>query len=139
MILNRTRCSDRHIEGFTLFETLVATMILAIGIVIVMQLFSGGLRSQKMSAHYSRAVFHGREKLEELLTFNELKEGEYSGKFGDGFSWFAQIFYVVPDPGRQRMKDLFTITVDIGWIEGAQEKHFTISTLRIAKRIAADK
>ena len=54
-------------KGFTLIETLVAVMILAISLVVVMQLFSGGLKSNKVSNDYLYGIFHAREKMEELL------------------------------------------------------------------------
>lgn len=70
-------------EGFTLFEVIVAVAIMAVSLVMVMQLFSAGLRSARASCDYTRAVVHARDKMEELS--HTLKGG--SGEFEDGFSW----------------------------------------------------
>jgi prepilin-type N-terminal cleavage/methylation domain-containing protein len=54
-------------KGFTLIETLVAMMLLAISFVIIMQLFSGGLKSSRVTTDYIYGIFHAREKMEEVL------------------------------------------------------------------------
>jgi prepilin-type N-terminal cleavage/methylation domain-containing protein len=54
-------------HGFTLLETLVAMMILSIALVIIFQLFSGALNAGHISEAHTRAVWHAREKMDELL------------------------------------------------------------------------
>ncbi len=70
-------------EGFTLIEVIVAMAILGISLVMVMQLFSMGLKSAKASCDYTIAVVHAKDKLEELsqTLVND------SGEFEDGFQW----------------------------------------------------
>ncbi|PIP37785.1 MAG: hypothetical protein COX19_15835, partial [Desulfobacterales bacterium CG23_combo_of_CG06-09_8_20_14_all_51_8] len=95
--MNRHRHFFRQIEdarGFTLIETLVAVMILAISLVVVMQLFSGGLKANRISNDYLYGIFHASEKMEELLLAPELLPGSFSGDFGDGYQWEAVIDFI---------------------------------------------
>ncbi len=127
-----------NFKGFTLVETLVAMMILATCLVIILQLFSGGLKAGRLSDEYTRAVFHAREKMEEILLTEELADGVAYGEFGDAFKWKAEIRYIEPAEEQEVKKmpaDMFRITVNVIWYEGNREKHFETSTLKIAKRV----
>ncbi|MEW6068963.1 MAG: prepilin-type N-terminal cleavage/methylation domain-containing protein [Nitrospirota bacterium] len=81
--------------GFTLIEVMVAIAILAIGIVTVMQLFSGGLRSGKAANDYTQAVIYAKGKMEEMLINPVSGSGESSeGSDFDNknnFRWEAEI------------------------------------------------
>ncbi|OPX41367.1 MAG: hypothetical protein B1H13_02455 [Desulfobacteraceae bacterium 4484_190.3] len=104
-------------NGFTLIETLVAMAILSISLVVILQLFSGGLKSSRLSDNYTRAIFHAREKMEEIFLNDNFTDGATEGEFSDG---------------------IFNIKVDVRWQEGSKEKHFEISTLRIAEKVTDD-
>src|SRR4030067_2710537 len=74
-------------SGFTLIEVIVAIAILAISLVMIMQLFSGGLRASRASCDYTRAIVHAKDKMEEL-SFEPVSG---SGEFEDGFKWESEI------------------------------------------------
>jgi general secretion pathway protein I len=74
-------------KGFTLLEVLVATMVLGIAVVIVMQLFSGGLDQARRAQDYTRAVFHARAKMEEVLLEPPAGPVSERGEFSDGYRW----------------------------------------------------
>ena len=74
-------------NGFTLFEVIVAVAILSISLVMVMQLFSAGLKSARSSCDYTRAVVHAKDKMEELADSLEAD----SGDFEDGFKWQTDV------------------------------------------------
>ncbi len=127
-----SRDSDR---GFTLLETLVAISILAISLVVILQLFSGGLKSSTLSDEYTRGIFHAREKMDEILLAGELTEGIISGEFDDGFKWKAEALHL----DIEEAKDIklpfraFNIKVDVMWDVGGREKHFAISAVKLVK------
>ena len=127
---------NQNNAGFTLLEVLVAMVLLSVSLVIVMQLFSGGLRSSGISEDYTRAVFHAREKMEEALVAKTLGTGEWTGDFGDGFQWRVAIGYPGENaegaPGKAAVS-LFRIDVDVFWKDGENERHVELSTLKIAK------
>jgi general secretion pathway protein I len=74
-------------SGFTLIEVIIAIAILGISLVMVMQLFAGGLRAARTSCDYSRAVIHAKYKMEEIF-INPVQD---SGSFDDGFKWEANV------------------------------------------------
>lgn len=119
--------------GFTLIETLVAMMILSISLVAILQLFSGGLRSARLSENYSRAVFHAREKMEEILVSDKMATGDLEGRFDDEFRWKAEIRHLDTVKDSNPSTDTFAIRVEIRWYEGEVQKRFDISTIRIAR------
>ncbi len=126
-------------SGFTLFETLAATMILAIALVVVLQLFSGGLRANTLSTQYTVAIFHAREKMEAILLSNVLADGQSAGGWDDGYAWRAEIArQQVQDPAvvQPQTQAIFSIDLTIDWPDGSHRRQFTISTLGLAK--AAD-
>ena len=126
-------------NGFTLIETLVAMAILSISLVVILQLFSGGLKSSRLSDNHTRAIFHAREKMEEILLNDNFTDGATEGEFSDGFEWKAQTLLLKPDQEEEEelpvdIFNIFNIKVDVRWHEGSKEKHFEISTLRIAEK-----
>ena len=129
------RCSD----GFTLIETLVAMSILSISLVVILQLFSAGLKSSKLSDNYTRAIFHAREKMEEILLDDNFTDREMEGEFSDGFEWKVQTLRLEPAQEEEAKLpvDIFSIKVNVNWHEGSKEKHFEISTLKTGEK--ADK
>jgi general secretion pathway protein I len=75
--------TDRGEKGFTLLEVIIAVAILGISLVLIMQLFSAGLRSARASCDFTRAVVHAKDKMEELSH----SMTNDSGDFEDGFRW----------------------------------------------------
>ena len=127
----------RLCDGFTLIEILVAMAILGICLVTILQLFSGGLKSSKVSDEYTRAIFHAREKMEEILLAEELTEEALAGDFGNGFEWNAEISRVQLDEEEDTRipVDTYAIKVQVQWSEGRHGKDFEISTLKIAEKV----
>ena len=121
--------------GFALIEILVAVSVLAISLVVIMQLFSGGLKARKLSEEYARGIFHAREKMAEILLAPDLSEGETQGKFEDGYQWRAVITRIIPEGREENIPvDLLNIKVSILWPEGEKEKDFAISTLKAVQK-----
>ncbi len=130
--------------GFTLMETLVAMMLLAISLVVILQLFSGGLKAGKIADDYTRAVFHARDKMEEFLLIDDFEEGTFEGTFDENYRWRVEIKLLEPeedgdeDEKEISLVDLFQVDVVILWPVGGREKMFQISTLKIAEKKPED-
>jgi len=122
-------------SGFTLIETLVAFMILAISLVVVMQFFSGGLKSNKLSSDYLYGIFHAEEKMEELLLSDNTLEENLSGDFGDGYSWQATVDLIESEDETESTLPVFVydITLDVSWRNGTRDKHFKIKTEKLSE------
>jgi general secretion pathway protein I len=128
--------------GFTLLEVLTAMMILTISIVVIFELFSGGLRSASLSNKYTRAIFHARAKMEATLLADTLMEGETEGIVNEDYRWRLSIVPLESeeDSGilKRSVETVFRLTVDIMWSDGEKERTFTIRTLHMAKGIKID-
>lgn len=131
--------TNRLNGGFTLIETLVAIMVLSISLVVILQLFSGGLKSGKTADDYTRAVFHAREKMEELLLIDDFEEGTFEGTLGNGYKWTVDIKFVEQEENEEDEQkalpvDLVHLDVSVLWPVGEKEKKFQISTLKIVEK-----
>lgn len=86
----------RGTRGFTLIEVLVATVILAIGLLAALTAFSMAARASGASRNDTVVPLLAEEKLAEvqMTPRDELVAGEWSGDFGDqypGYSWEVRI------------------------------------------------
>jgi len=114
-------------------ETLVAMTILSIGLVIIFQQFSGALSAGHISGSYTRAVWHAREKMEELLLHETFSEDIQEGDFEDGYRWRYRIEQAKTDgPPDPEGVETFTITVWVSWEQGRNTKQMDISALALA-------
>lgn len=129
------RMSPDSRRGFTLIEILVAISILAISLVVILQLFSGGLKSSRLSDEYTRGIFHAREKMDEILLARELTEGVISGQFDDDFKWRAEARHLdIPEAKEVKLPlRAFNISVDVMWNSGLQEKRFSVSAIKLVR------
>lgn len=150
--------NGREQKGFTLIETLVAIMILAICLTVILQLFSGGMKAARISGDYTRAVFHAREKMEEILLIRKMEEGSAEGRFDDGYGWAAEIALHEPsvesgaeialhepsgesgaeNPSPATEMKLFRITVSVYWDTDSRRRSFDLETLHLAEAKTRD-
>ena len=123
-------------KGFTLIEILVAISILSISLVLIFQLFSGGLKSSILSDQYTRGIFHAKERMEEILLSPEFTEEVSEGEFGDSYKWRSEIIRIEQEEEESSKLpfDTYNIKVDVMWYEGDKEKHFAISTIKVVEK-----
>ena len=79
-------------EGFTLIEAIVSLAILGISIVTILQLFSGGFRSIKVSDDYLRAAILAQNKMNELKSKSSIfinQEGVFEQD--DRYHWSLSV------------------------------------------------
>jgi general secretion pathway protein I len=115
-------------SGFTLVEVLVAFAITSVSLVMVLQLFSIGLRSSVSSCNYTTAIVHARDKMEEM----HIEPVQGSGTFEDGFEWESE---VLPFEGLNNAPEnddynLMNLKVKIIWLESNKKKSFEMETLK---------
>jgi len=124
--------------GFTLIEILVAISILGISLVVVLQLFSGALKSGRVSDEYTTGIFYAQETMEEVLLRTELSSGVEEGDFDDNYRWRAEILQLeqVEEEASKLPFETFQILVDVSWgrVTEGKEKHFQLSTLKVIKK-----
>lgn len=77
-------------KGFALIEAAAAIAILGMGIIALIELFSGGLRLAHSSEKHAEAVMLAKNVLAQQLIRNDLREGAARGSH-NGFEWEARI------------------------------------------------
>lgn len=116
----------RYSAGFTLLELVVATAILAIGLVALTQVFSRGLRSTGSSERVITATLIARLKLAELEEMAELTNGAESGDVAEpykGYTWDTEIEDVPESENLKRVR------VRIGWTEAGAPRDVALETI----------
>jgi general secretion pathway protein I len=121
--------------GFTLIEVVVAMAILAIGLTIIIELFSGGLRLGRTSVEYTKAVNYARMKMEEVFLKQTIEEGSEEGTFDDTYRWQIDVkrVDVLQAENRSDFKppaELFQVKINILWKSGAKERSTRIESFR---------
>ena len=112
-------------RGFTLIEVIVAFTILSVSLVMVMQLFSAGLKASRATCDYTQAVIYAKDIMEEISGSSE----QDSGEFEDGFLWETEI---TPYEDAEGLIDnLMQIKVKITWADVfRRDKHLELVSLK---------
>jgi general secretion pathway protein I len=121
--------------GFTLLEVLVSFAIVAIVLTMIMQLFSGSLRSAALGRSYGEATLLADRKMNEILEANEPpgEEGySESGEMDGGYFWQANVTpYEEFAPEDENFPlTLYRIEVTVSWGEGERERQVALSTVK---------
>ncbi len=117
----------------------MAIAILGVGLGILLELFSGGLRSARVSEEYSKALWYGRTKMEEMLITKNLSEGVTEDAFDSQYSWKSEVTKDNPSVGQQENVeanlpvDLYKIKVQVTWQSGRGQRSLEMESLRAFK------
>jgi prepilin-type N-terminal cleavage/methylation domain-containing protein len=139
----RGRCEASQ-RGFTLLEVMIATAIMAVGIVGALELFSGSLRLAGNADRQSAATVLARSLVDEELWRDVLEDNQRDGTEG-GFAW-----RVVTHPidreliGREERDQaethdvaeemgLWLIEAQVSWESPTGRKSLALETARIGK------
>jgi len=128
-------------RGFTLIEIVVALAILGVGLIVIIELFAGGLRLGRTSEEFSKAVSLARMKLEEVSLNPVLQEGSETGEFDKDFRWQVDvkkvdILPVERPPEFQPLVEFYRVKVDVLWKSGSKERITGIETYRTVQGVA---
>lgn len=117
--------------GFTLVELVIAFVLLAIGIVAILELVGQSALNARLARNRTQAALLAQQRMEELLSQPDLQPGISEGNFGDRFPqfrWRAQIEQVSgsADPAQA---PLYRLTVVVEWQEGTRPQSVQLDTL----------
>jgi general secretion pathway protein I len=133
--------SDRNVfstTGFTLIEVVVAMAILGIGLTVIIELFSGGLRLARTSVEYTKAVNYARMKMEEMRVKQTIEEGSEEGEWDGTFRWQVETKRVDILPAQvgtdyKPPVDLFQVKINVLWKSGTKERSTGLETYKAVK------
>jgi len=134
----KTHPSNRN-KGFTLIEVVVALAILGVGLTVIIELFSGGLRLARASVEYTKAVNYARMKMEEMTLKPAVQEGTEEGESDDGaFRWQVgvkkvDLLSIDKSVDYKPPIELFQVKVDVFWRSGSKERSASIQSFRAIK------
>ncbi len=122
-------------RGFTLIEVVVSLALLGIGLLVIIELFSGGLRLGRVSEEYTKAAHYGRMKLDELSLKPAIEEGVEEGEFNEDYRWRIETKRVnlLPFEGETDFKppvELFQVKIDVFWRSGLKERSVRLESYR---------
>ena len=132
------RSGRKKAPGFTLIEVVVAMAILSIGLVVIIELFGGGLRLGRVSEEYTKAAGYARIKIEEISLDKSLAEGVYQGEFDSNYRWQVEVKRVdlIP-PGKdityRPSVALYRVRIDVLWRSGLKDRVASIESYRLLK------
>jgi general secretion pathway protein I len=125
-------------RGFTLVEVVVAMAILGISLVMIIELFSGGLRLGRASEEYTVAAQLARQKIEEIALSKKVAEGIEEGEFDATYRFQVEVKKIdlllfANETDYKPPADLYQIQVRIIWKSGSKERTTRIETFRAVK------
>jgi prepilin-type N-terminal cleavage/methylation domain-containing protein len=134
------RTQDLSPSGFTLLEVMVALMIMGIGLVSVLELFSGSIRLGVKASQRTQAAIYGQNVMDRIFAQEQLEDGEVSGELPNGYAWRARVQEIYPDDDNDRLRPedenetdflhLKEVEVSIVWQENFGQQEFVLHALR---------
>jgi general secretion pathway protein I len=99
-------------RGFTLIEMMVATILLAIGVVGALSAFSSATHATAVAEETHTAALLAQQQMTQIeLQPDSLTGGDQQGDFGDSYPGFRWQQSIEPT----EYQDLFKVTVTIQW------------------------
>ncbi len=127
--------SDRHLQGYTLIEVLVAMTILVMSLTVLFRIFSTGLRNVDISADYARAVIVAETQLAAAGLDVELRRGQTEGTVNERFYWLRTVetYVLTGKSGDQEMPvSAFLVTVAVEWEHRGRTRQVSLNSIRLA-------
>ena len=127
--------TDRHQQGFTLLEVLVALVVTGLAVGAAFHLFGTAFKGQTQAERATSAILFAQTKLAETGAAPLLVEGRRSGRTADGLRWqtdvtaYRDVARPLPD-GLPVLAFVVTVTVDWEGRGGA----VTLSGMRLRER-----
>ena len=119
--------------GFSLLEVIVALAIMAMGFVTVSQLFSGSVRSIRLSEQYLKGTTLAHSKLGEFEVKN-YRISELEGTFPDEkeYRWKLELSpYTTSLNNRKNNIQLSEVTLNVLWEDAGKKREVELNTLKL--------
>jgi prepilin-type N-terminal cleavage/methylation domain-containing protein len=137
---NRRRDRRRvRINGFTLFEVVIALAIAALGLSFMMSAASSGLANAGLANQFISATRLAQSHLAEVGVTTALNPGVRSGADAEGYTWQTRISTPVVQAGPPAGDTipplrLYTIDVTVGWRDGDLPRSVSLRSQRTLRQ-----
>lgn len=125
------RRRNSRTQGFTLLEVLVAFTILALMMGVLLQVFSGGLRTAEVARNHAVGALLAQSKLAAIGIEEPLVEGERTGDFDNGYRWRYSIDRYQEHDGEEEEIVPYRLTLTVEWGPAGSGGSVTLTTLRL--------
>ena len=137
--MSNVRAQRLRQKGFTLIEVVIALAILGMSLIMIIELFSGGLRLGRTSGEYTTAVNYARMKMEEVRLKPPIEEGTEEGEFNDSYRWQVDVkkIDILPlekDRDFDPPAELFQVKINIIWKSGGKERSMGLESYQTVKQ-----
>jgi prepilin-type N-terminal cleavage/methylation domain-containing protein len=133
LIRIKARPRGREVDGFSLLEVLVATTLMGVLLVVLLQVLTTALRAQETSMDQIQALLVAEKVLQESCEAQVLAAATYQGRDG-GFDYLVQVSpqFEVSNPFINQLVRCSLIQVKVSWQKWGQAKSLTLQTIRTA-------
>ena len=133
LIRTQARPRGREVDGFTLLEVLVATTLMGVLLVVLLQVLTTALRAQETSVDQIRALLVAEKVLQESCGAQTLAAATYQGR-DSGFDYLVQVSpqFEVSNPHINQLVRCSLIQVTVSWQRWGQAKSLALQTIRTA-------
>ena len=125
-------------SGFTLIEVVIALAILGVGLTVIIELFSGGLRLARTSVEFTKAVNYARLKMEEISIKPNIQEGNEEGEFDSTYRWQVEVkkvdlLSIEKDRDFKPPVEHFQVKVNVLWKSGLRDRSIGVESYQTMK------
>jgi prepilin-type N-terminal cleavage/methylation domain-containing protein len=123
-------------QGFALFEVMVATTIMGLVLVVLLQVLTGAMTAQETALGHARALQTADRVLQDGCNTLDLSSRQYSGQEGP-YSYRVKITpqYEVATPATlDRLVRCALIQVTVSWQERSRNRSVSLETIRTASQ-----
>jgi prepilin-type N-terminal cleavage/methylation domain-containing protein len=122
----------RDEKGFTLLEIIASMTILAVGVLTLVQLFSGSLNQAAQAERYLNGVYLAQQKFSQLELDNfksDITEGEFENQ--EGYRWQLEVLpYESPLNNEEARIQIKKVSLRVYWEDRDQEKEVQLVSLK---------
>jgi type II secretion system protein I len=126
---------NKHRNGFTVLEILVALMIISIVVISVIQLFSINLRNLTKSSDQIDALILANSKMREILELEKIEEKAWNETDGQGNRYEISVSEILNKRTENLLVKLEEITLTLYYRNERKEKTLTLKTAKVFPRL----
>jgi general secretion pathway protein I len=130
--INNGQKAGNHGEaGFSLLEVLIATTIISLTMIALLQLLLVGFKAKIAARQRTAAIILAEKILQEFVSHDKLTERKYQGEL-EGYQYQAQIEpqYEISTTAADTKGVCYFIQVTVYWLEKGTTKSINLQTMR---------